>query len=124
MSDNLTPKQRKAIASLMTTGDVSQACRDAGISRETIYRWFKQDTFKDAIDQATSEAIESLSRSLVLLGDQATQTLRNAMSDQDTPIATRVRAADVVLGRLLQLRELYTLEARVTELEGIIKNDR
>jgi phage terminase small subunit len=121
MSDNLTPKQRKAIETLMTTGDVSEACKDAGISRETIYRWFKQDTFKDAIDQATSEAIESLSRSLVLLGDQATQTLRNAMSDQDTPIATRVRAADVVLGRLLQLRELYTLEARVTELERIIK---
>ena len=31
--------------------------------------------------------------------------------------AHRVRAADVSLSRLLQLRELATLEGRVTELE-------
>jgi hypothetical protein len=32
-------------------------------------------------------------------------------------MSTRVRAADITLARLLQLRELATLEARVTELE-------
>jgi hypothetical protein len=39
------------------------------------------------------------------------------MNDPETPAATRVRAADVVLARLLQLRELATLEARVADLE-------
>ncbi len=51
------------------------------------------------------------------LGRTAAGTLAKAMGDAATPAAKKVRAADAVLGRLLQLRELATLEARVAELE-------
>jgi hypothetical protein len=40
------------------------------------------------------------------------------MSDSTTPVGARVRAADITLTRLLQLRELATLEARVQALES------
>jgi len=49
------------------------------------------------------------------------------MADATVPWATKVRSADAVLGRLLQLRELATLEARVAELEraaGIAEGGR
>ncbi len=39
------------------------------------------------------------------------------MSDLTVPPASRARAADAELGRLLQLRELVMLEARLTTLE-------
>jgi phage terminase small subunit len=114
---HLSPKQRKAVEALLVTGDVTAAAREAGVSRESIYRWLKQPRFLEAVREAEARALDELSRLLVRLGRTAATTLAKAMSEESTPVATRVRAADVTLARLLQLRELATLEARVAELE-------
>jgi transposase-like protein len=113
----LTPKQRKAVEALVTTGEVTAAAKEVGVARETLQRWLNQPTFSGAVKAAEARAIDDLSRMLVRLGRTATSTLAKAMTDNTTPMSTRVRAADVALSRLLQLRELATLEARVTELE-------
>ncbi len=123
----LSAKQRRAVAALVTTGDASAACAQAGIARDTIYRWLKQPPFLEAVRAAEAQALDDLSRSLVALGRSATGTLAAAMDDASAPWATRVRAADATLGRLLQLRELATLEARVADLEraaGIAEGGR
>ncbi len=122
MSENrtlpgLSPKQRKAVAALLTTGDATAAAQAAGIARDTLYRWMGQPLFLEAVRAAEAQALDDLSRVLVRLGRTAAGTLAKAMGDAATPMATRVRAADATLGRLLQLRELATLEARVAELE-------
>ena len=119
---NLTPgdlpaRQRRAVAALLTAGDVTSAARETGVSRETLHRWLRQPAFLAAVREAEADALDELSRSLVRLGRSAAGTLEAAMGDATAPWATRVRAADAVLGRLLQLRELATLEARVAELE-------
>ncbi len=116
-SSHLTPKQRKAVEALLTTGEVTAAAQAAGVSKDSIYRWLKEPLFLAAVREAEAKALDDLSRLLVRLGRTAAATLAKAMGDAATPPATRVRAADAVLGRLLQLRELATLEARVAELE-------
>jgi transposase-like protein len=113
----LRPRQRRAVEALLTTGDVSAAAKDSGVSRESLYRWMKQPAFLAAVREAEAAALDELSRMLVRLGRTAVGTLAKAMSDPKAPWPTRVRAADASLARLLQLRELATLEARVTELE-------
>ena len=119
MSENLTPKRRKAIESLLTTGDIAAAARAAGVSRQTLYTWLREADFRAALQSAETAALESLSRALVRLGDKATATLDSAMSDDLAALPVKIRAADIVLSRLLQLRELVDLEARVTELERL-----
>lgn len=113
----LTPRQRKAIEALLTTGDKTAAAEAAGVQRQTIYRWLKLPHFRAALAEAEAEALASLSRALVRLGDNATATLEQAMGDDESSWSVKVRAADVVLSRLLQLRELVDLEQRVSELE-------
>lgn len=113
----LTAKQRKAVNALLSTGEVKAAAIEVGISRETMHRWLRDPVFNLAVKEAEAKAIDDLSRMLVRLGRTATATLAKAMTDTATPMSTRVRAADVSLSRLLQLRELATLEGRVTELE-------
>ena len=112
----VTPRQRKAIESLLTLGNVSQAAHEAGVSRKTIYVWFKRPAFVCALRQAEQQALDGLQRALVGLGDKAVGALADGMNT-NTPIVSRIRAADVALARLLQLRELIDLEARVAELE-------
>lgn len=115
----LTTKQRKAVEALLATGEVTSAAKEVGVSRETLHRWLKQPVFVDAVRQAEARALDDLSRMLVRMGRTAAATLAKAMNDSSTPMATRVRAADIALSRLLQLRELAVLEARVVELEQL-----
>ena len=124
LSPNLTPKQRRAVEALVTTGEVAAAAREVHITRDTLYRWLKQPAFLGAVREAEAKALDELSRLLVRLSRTAVATIAKAMSDPATPAATRVRAADVALGRLLQLRELAQLEARVQALEQVAGVDQ
>ena len=127
VTPKITPKQRKAIESLMANANVLEAAKAARVSRQTIYRWMNTDqAFQQALCRAETEALTGLSRSLVALGVKATQTLEQTLSDQGSSAGARVRAADIILGRLLQLRELVSLEERISRLEQQIesKNQR
>jgi transposase-like protein len=115
----LSAKQRRAVEALLSTGEVAAAAREAGVNRASLHRWLKEPVFLHAVRDAEAAAVDELSRLLVRLGRTAAATLAKAMSDPAVPWSTRVRAADASLGRLLQLRELATLEARVTELERL-----
>jgi len=119
MNNNLTPKQRKAVEALLTTGDKSQAAELAGVKRQTVYKWLKRPDFQQALRDAEAEALKSLSQALTRLGSKAADTLDKSMDAESETV--RLRAADIVLGRLLQLRELIDLDARVAELEGKVE---
>lgn len=119
MNGNLTPRQRKALEVLLVTGDVTQAASAARVSRQTVHNWLKQAEFSAALEEGERAALAGISRALVRLGEQATQTLENAMTTPEIHPSTRVRAADIVLARLLQLRELVILEERVSKLEEV-----
>lgn len=120
----LTSRQQQAIAAIVATGDVTVAAQSVGVNRATLYRWMKQPAFVQAVHTAEADAVEDLSRMLVRLGRTAVATLAKAMSDPATPAATKVRAADATLSKLLQLRELATLEQRVAALEASVGEGR
>ncbi len=116
----LTSRQQQAIQAILATGDVTITAQSVGVNRATLYRWMKQPAFVQAVHAAEADAVEDLSRMLVRLGRTAVATLARAMTDPSTPAATKVRAADATLSRSLQLRELATLEQRVSALEASV----
>jgi transposase-like protein len=113
----LTPKQKQAIDALLVTPELGVVAQKIGVNRSTLYRWLHQPAFVHALRAAEADAVEELSRLLVRLGRTAISTLAKAMTDPATPATTKVRAADATLSRLLQLRELASLEQRLTALE-------
>lgn len=114
---NISPKQRKAIESLLTSGSVEAAATTANVSRDTLYRWMKDPTFIAELRLVEAEAVQGLSRCLVGLGEQATKALRDAL-DEKQPITIRIRAAETVTDRLLKIRELVEIESRLSALEN------
>jgi L-asparaginase II len=113
----LSPKQRKAIAALLAFGEIQLAAEHANCSRGTLYAWLKQPAFLAALKQAEADALRSLTRKLVGLGSRATGVIEATMTEPGVSPAVRLKAADTVLARLLQLRELIDLEERVSSLE-------
>ena len=120
----LKPNQRKAIEQLLIHGEIQSAAVAAGVSRDSIHRWLKEPVFMAALRDAERIAIGTAARSLARLATKATGILELAMDDTAAPMSTRIRAADVVLTRLIQLREFTDLEERLTALEESAGSDR
>ena len=112
----LTAKQQKALSALLRGCTQEAAAREAGVHRRTLERWMRQNAaFQQALRDAERDALARVSRRLAALADSACETLGLALAGNAA--ATQVRAADVVLARLMTLRELVDLEARVAALE-------
>jgi hypothetical protein len=118
MPENLTPRQLKTVELLVSCGDVTEAAKQARVSRDTVYRWMHQPAFRAALNRAIETAVSDLSLGLVSLGSKARSVLAEMLDDTTVMPAARIRAADIVFSRLIQLRELTTVEARLTALEA------
>ena len=90
----------------------------------TVYKWSKQPEFQDALKAAEREAMRAVSISLLGLAEKATGTLNGVMENNRALDSSKVRAADIVLGRLLQTRELLELEERISKLEERINDQK
>ncbi len=118
----LTPRQRRAIAALLSEKDVLAAAKKARVGERTLRRWLDSDeVFQAQLKAAEAAAIDSAIRRLSNLTGQAVSTLRDVMSGKDCSAGARVRAADVALARLLDLRELAQLEARLGAIERALQ---
>ena len=119
-TNKLTPKQLKAIEVLVTSGNVTEAAAAAGVSRETIYTWMRSDkAFQAEKDGISSAYIGELSSRLNSLAQHAISTLQEILSDPNAPVNARIRAADIVIGRQIQLYEMADIARRITRLEII-----
>lgn len=117
----LKPQQRKAIEGLLLFGEISAAAKHAGCSRDSVYRWQKDTAFVAALKDAERGALEELGRILLRLSTSAALVIGETMRDKTIKPETRLRAADVALQRLIQIRELVDLEERVAVIEAALK---
>jgi hypothetical protein len=54
-------KEQKFLDQLKTIPNISLACEKVGLSRNTVYRWCKEDpTFQESLDEALSTGTESV----------------------------------------------------------------
>ena len=120
--DVLTPRQRKAITALCAAKSITSAAKDAGVSESQLHRWLRQEDFRRELDTAQAQLIDGLSRQLATLAGGAMVALADGLQRSE-PTMVRLKAADSILKHLLSIRELATLEARLTELESAVALD-
>jgi len=113
----LTPAQWRAVEALLVSGSVSVAATASGHSRKTIYRWLREPAFASALGQAEREALAQLSRDLAGMAGLAANVIRETLSSATATTATRLRAAEMLIGNLVKLRELGDMESRLAALE-------
>lgn len=117
MAENLTPKQRRAIAALVSGQDFGQAAADAGVSVRTLHRWRTTPEFAAELRGADSEQLNAVARTLNGASHDAVSVLVEIMRAPETSPALRLRAAGEILKHRASFFELLTLEQRLSELE-------
>jgi hypothetical protein len=58
-TDQLSPRQRRMIP-LLLVDTVEAACIEGKTNRQTVYRWLKQEAFKQALKEARNEVFDGL----------------------------------------------------------------
>lgn len=115
----LTTKQRRAVVALLGARDVATAAQVAKVGERSLRRWLKDDVaFRTELALAEQDVVTAATRKLSDLAWQAAAVLGRIMDDSSVPAGVRVRAADAILARLLQLKELMQLEQRLHALEA------
>ena len=99
---------------LLSHRNVEETARAVGISANTLLRWMKEREFDAAYREARRMAhAQSIARLQDASGAAVTTVLK-IMLDVNTPAGTRLRAAEVVLAKAMEMEDL---ETRVAELE-------
>jgi hypothetical protein len=112
----LTAKQNKAVVAILAAKSLTDAAARAQVDRKTLQRWMKQPAFRAAVRAAESDMIEEATRRLGAVANDAIAALAAVIRGKAKP-GDKTRAANVVLSRLLQWRELTVLEAEISDLE-------
>jgi hypothetical protein len=120
----LTGRQRKAIAGLLSSRNVQEAAIAAHVGERTLYRWLTFTDFRAALLDAEGQAIDAAARRLIAMQEQAIDTLARVLKDDQAGRAVQLRAAQAVLDYLLKLRELRNIEQRLIELERTVYRDK
>jgi hypothetical protein len=121
-SERLTPKQERALASLIACPTIRAAAEDAGVNEGTLYGWLKDPRFKNRYDDLRRQAVDSALTALQHACSAAVQALRDNLHC-DTP-AVRNRAAEIILSHTIKARELEELEQRIAALEAALKSPK
>jgi len=114
----LTPRQIAALRALSSGQSPADAARTAGVSLGTVYRWLNTDaTFSAALQALEGAALRDLARRLGALGEAVGRALEDGLAPTQS-IGTRLKAADIVLSRLLAMAEMAQVIRRLEALEA------
>jgi hypothetical protein len=111
-------KQEEAIIALLSHRSIDDAAQAIHIAPRTLLRWMKESAFDAAYREARRVAFRQSVARLQQASTAAVSTLLKVMVDPATPPATKVRAADSVLGHSAKAIEIEDIEARVAALEA------
>ncbi len=117
-TDELSAKQHKALACLLSEPTIGKAAEKAGIAERTLHGWLQEPAFDAAYRAARRDAVDHAIARLQRMSSLATAVLESIMGDREKPASTRVAAAKAALDYVLKIRELEELEQRVAALEA------
>jgi phage terminase small subunit len=117
----LSVKQEQLIAALLAGANIQVAASTAGVNEKTADRWLKLPHVQQALKDAQRALFDESLNSLMLGASEAVNTLTALMKDSEVPPGNRIRAAQIVLEQAIELHKMSELEARLAELEQLVK---
>lgn len=115
----ISSKQEKLIAFLVTETTIDGACEKAGVNASTYWRWMQQKNFLREYRWARRSILESTIAKLQSVSHQAIETLeRNLTCENPT---AEIRAAQIILEQSIKGLEMLDVENRIEMLELLVK---
>lgn len=116
-TDNLTPKQVKALSALLAGKSVEAAAKEAGTNPATLHRWLNQPDFQAAHRAGRRALAQQALASLQTAARAAVGVVAEIMLDKLKPASVRLRAAQIIIENTTKWLELDDIVTRLAALE-------
>ena len=110
-----TNNKEKVIDALLSTSTIGEAAKQAGVGETTIYRYLRDETFKNEYRNARRDVVENTVGQLQGATAQAVVTLTKNLTCGNP--SAEIRAAQIILETSYKGVELLDLESRLEYLE-------
>jgi transposase-like protein len=114
-------KKEAAVQALLSSRNVEEAARAAGVTPRTLYRWQKEPAFEAACREARRAVVSQANARLQQATGVAAATIVKVMVDPTVPASVRIRASECVLNHAGKAIEIEDIEVRVAALEAAQK---
>jgi hypothetical protein len=108
------------LLALACGASVEAAAKQCGLAERTVYRRLEDPGFRARLQDVRSDMVRRAAGMLTAAASQAVGTLL-ALQKDSAPPAVRLGAARAVLEIGIKVREMAELEARMAELEALVK---
>ena len=116
MSGNFSSNQKKALAALVSSNSIEAAALACGLTSRTLARYLADPAFAAELARREAVLIDEACRRLVNELQKSVSVLAQIRDDPAVGDFTRLRAANMVIQAMLDLRGLR-LEQRLSALE-------
>jgi hypothetical protein len=93
-------RKDRALALLVAGATPTEAAREVGVDRSTIWRWTREPAFARRFRETATERAQDAAARLDVAFTAAVGLLESVVSDDAHPIAVRVRAAEALIRRV------------------------
>jgi len=117
----LTPKQLKALPHIVAAASDKEGCEAAGISRNTFYKWIRDDpAFKKELKARRNAVVSDAIDLLKGYAGQAVEALVKLLKTENEGLKRQV--ANDIIAYVLKAKELESIEDRLKAIEDAIPN--
>lgn len=117
-AEQLTARQARFLACLLTEPNIDLAAEKAGCGRSTAFRWLQEPAFQAAYQAAKKDAVSVATARLQASAGAMVDVLRGIAEDKTCSAPARVTAARTVIELAFKGAELEDLAGRLEELEA------
>lgn len=93
----MRPTDEKLIDALLDAPSISQAARECGVARCTVYERMRRPDFSKALEMAIQERRRATNAVAVQAVEKATEALLELVTEPGVTDSERIRAANVIL---------------------------
>lgn len=116
----ITNKQEKLIARLLTEKTIDEACKKSNVAVTTYWRWMKDENFLTQYRRARRGILENTVAKLQSVTYQAIETLERNLNCENP--AAEIRSAQIILEQSIKGLEMLDVENRIEMLEELVKS--
>ncbi|MGI8495146.1 MAG: phBC6A51 family helix-turn-helix protein [Pyrinomonadaceae bacterium] len=116
----LSAKQEKLIALLLTERTIDDACKKAGVNATTYWRWMREENFLRLYRMTRRGILENTVAKLQSVAYQAIDTLERNLTCENP--GAEIRFAQIILEQSIKGLETLDVENRLELLETVVND--
>jgi hypothetical protein len=117
----LSERQKKALPYFATCTSSSDACKKAGVSRNTFYEWMKNPLFKKELFGMQNSVVAEAYAELKIATTKAARALVHLL-DEENPLIVKGAANDV-LNHVVKFAEINEISERLDKIENFVNKN-